>query len=231
MAAPVTPDDEVVQMASSYPIPSIVDSSSEEEEDDEPAHDLDQFPDEEEPFKDSWWKKIARFLFSFVGLFLLLAGYSVGGKLRLIQCKPIENRKTEPAFSAGAFFFLHGEDVAELEGLRTMCEEARKVNVSIDFITDHLTSVAFDPGYTYNNCTVFTDDPFFTNGSYSDICIDEFNPKVIASRFCQCVWTYRNRFKTDVRYYRVVMKHHVHSQCVAGNGKPGAHDQVYRDHL
>ena len=42
---------------------------------------VDQFPDEKEAeFKDTWWKRVARFLFSFVGLLLLLAAYSVGGK-------------------------------------------------------------------------------------------------------------------------------------------------------
>ena len=52
---------------------------------------------------------------------------------------------------------------------------------------------------SYNNCTVFTDDEFWTNGTLHNVCLDKRDPAMNASRFCHCIWVFRARFEQKVK--------------------------------
>ena len=65
-----------------------------EAENDVPNDVILDYPEEKPKSDQALWKKVLRFLFSFVGLFLLLAGYTLLGAIYFYNLeKPLENIK------------------------------------------------------------------------------------------------------------------------------------------
>ncbi|TRY77873.1 hypothetical protein TCAL_12278 [Tigriopus californicus] len=156
----------------------IEDIDKEEEEEEEEEDDLTEFSDESKEFDDKWYKKLLRFFFSFVGLFILLAFWTI----------------------AGAFYFYTEEKAIEDHKKALMEAKANDVKASKDYIADRLEYILYDQHGGYNNCTKFTDDPFYEPNphGYSHVCLDQTNSAMNASRFCHCVWTYKNRAEMNI---------------------------------
>ena len=50
-----------------------------------------------------------------------------------------------------------------------------------------------------DRCRVYTDDKFFVpSGKYAHICTIPSNPDMQDSKFCKCVWKYREKFEEAV---------------------------------
>ena len=102
----------------------------------------------------------------------------------------------------GTFFYWNMESEIEAGDKEEMLGKAADINISLNYISDHLTYIAYGDSNTregsYNNCTVFIDDPYWTNGSLHDVCLDRMNANVNASRFCHCIWSYKERYEEQV---------------------------------
>lgn len=122
-------------------------------------------------------KAIIRFFFSFVGLFILLALYT----------------------GLGAFYFYDKENYLENHRYQLMNHSATEVNIARDYILDRLDYIVYDKHGSFDNCTVFTDDTFFVSHKfqYGESCLDRSNPLMKASKFCNCLWVYRERFENE----------------------------------
>jgi len=79
------------------------------------------------------------------------------------------------------------------------------------YIADHLQYISYDENGKYNNCSVFTDDPFFVKEQwkYSEVCLDSASQAVKDSRFCSCVWAYRTLFDEEVGANLYAMTAHI----------------------
>eukprot|EP00095_Tigriopus_kingsejongensis_P009549 maker-scaffold114_size351134-snap-gene-2.15 protein:Tk09549 transcript:maker-scaffold114_size351134-snap-gene-2.15-mRNA-1 annotation:"potassium channel subfamily k member 3-like" len=154
------------------------DRNPREKEEEEVEEDLEDFPEEADGYKDVWYKRVLRFFFSFVGLFILLVFWTV----------------------LGAYYFYAEEKVIEDNKRAYMEAKAADVDSSRDYIADRMSYILYDTHGGYNNCTVFTDDPFYEPnfGQYSDVCLDPTNPRMNASRFCHCIWLFKRRAEMNM---------------------------------
>lgn len=144
--------------------------------DDDEAGNLSEFKEEEEE-SGGCCKTILRFFFSFVGLFILLAVWTL----------------------AGAYYFYIEENYLEEHRFRIMNESAIDVDNAKDYIRERLDYVIFDRHGSFDNCTVFTDDVFYVphRWQYGDSCLDKNNAAMKNSRFCKCLWLYKKRFEAE----------------------------------
>lgn len=100
----------------------------------------------------------------------------------------------------GAYYFYIEEKAIEDHKRAYMEAKADDVVLSKTYIADRLEYILYDQHGGYNNCTRFTDDPFYEPNphGYSHVCLDQTNSAMNASRFCHCVWTYKTRVMNEV---------------------------------
>ena len=87
-----------------------------------------------------------------------------------------------------------------------------------DYMINRLDYIIHDKHGSYNNCTVFTDDTFYVphkyglfcsicslfnpflncRFQYGESCLDRNNHLMKKSKFCNCLWVYRERFENEV---------------------------------
>ena len=99
-----------------------------------------------------------------------------------------------------------------------MLSAAQDVKGAQDYMINRLDYIIHDKHGSYNNCTVFTDDTFYVpykyglfcsicslfnpflncRFQYGESCLDRNNHLMKKSKFCNCLWVYRERFENEV---------------------------------
>lgn len=128
------------------------------------AADPKDFPEEKQ---DACWKKLLRFLFSWLGLFILLAAYTLGG----------------------AYYFHVKESRLERLQEQKISNAAKDIQDAEKYIADMMEYITFDKRGKMNNCSQFVNEPHYVKSQtfYAQVCLDQskVTNKFGSTRYCK----------------------------------------------
>ena len=102
----------------------------------------------------------------------------------------------------GAYYFHTQEYPLEEHQAEIMQNSLLDLNDSMSYVADHLEYITFSTFGKYNNCTVYEQEPFYQpkQSLYHLTCLDRNREDMRASKFCQCLWAYKENFERKVDF-------------------------------